>query len=300
MTAPRDPNRLISDFLDEGMNELPDRSYDAVRTQIEHTRQRVVFGPWREDQMRRYAIFGIAAAAIVLVAVVGVRFLPTGGGVGVQPTPTSTPIPTPSPTAAAIVLPAAGALQAGSYYIDNDPVSHLNVKRATFTVPDGWTSSDPFVSKNQGEPGEVGFTTWVVTDVYTDACHWLNTSLTHVDSGPDALIRALRDQGGREEALGGWPWQGTVGGYSAEGIALVVPADLDTATCTGHILRYWPDPGPDFNGGLCCNLPGNTDFVYAVDIEGKTLAVVARHYAASSTADIAELDGVINSLRFEP
>jgi hypothetical protein len=241
-----------------------------------------------------------------------------GPAVTPSPTPSASPSPSPSPSAApsaapspapslspaavGLLLPASGSLAAGTYYYTLPDPSHIGstAKRITFTVPEGWANADPFVLKHHGEPGEVGFTTWVVTDVYTDACHWHDTLLTHVDSGPDALIRALRDQGGREEAAGGWPWQGTVGGFSAEGIALVVPADLDTTTCTGHILRYWPDPGPDFSGGLCCNLPGNTDFIYAVDINGRTLAVVARHYAASSTADLAELDGVINSLRFEP
>ena len=32
MTAPRDPDRLIRAFLDEGPTELPDRAYDAVRS----------------------------------------------------------------------------------------------------------------------------------------------------------------------------------------------------------------------------------------------------------------------------
>ena len=84
MTAPRDPDRLISDFLDEGMNELPDRSYDAVRTALEQTRQRVVFGPWKEPTIMTATRFGIAAA-IALVAVVGIRFLPTApSGPGVR------------------------------------------------------------------------------------------------------------------------------------------------------------------------------------------------------------------------
>ena len=47
MTAPRDPDRLIRAFIDEGMTELPDRAYDAVRSHIDQTHQRVVIGPWR-------------------------------------------------------------------------------------------------------------------------------------------------------------------------------------------------------------------------------------------------------------
>jgi hypothetical protein len=58
MSVSRDPDRLISAYLEDGIDELPDRAYDAVRSEIDHTRQRVVLGPWREEQMRRYAIFG--------------------------------------------------------------------------------------------------------------------------------------------------------------------------------------------------------------------------------------------------
>jgi hypothetical protein len=310
MNAPRDIDPLISSYLEDGVDELPDRAFDAVRSDIEHTRQRFVFGPWREEQMQRYAIFGIAAAAIVLVAVVAIQFLPGNALIGGPPTstpslaPTLSPPPTsslpPAPTlapTAAIALPN-GALAPGSYFIDDPAV--IGVHRMIFTVPAGWANKDPFVSKNAGTPGEVDFTPWVVTDVYRDVCHWSNSSLFIVDSGPDALIRALRDQGGREEAQGGWPWTGTVAGYPAEGIALTVPADTKTADCSGGILRYWPDPGPDFTGGLCCNVPGNTDFVYAVDVAGKTVAVVARHYDATTPGDLAELDAVINSIHFEP
>jgi hypothetical protein len=45
MNVSHDPNRLIREFLDEGVSELPDRAYDAVRSHIDHTRQRVVIGP---------------------------------------------------------------------------------------------------------------------------------------------------------------------------------------------------------------------------------------------------------------
>ena len=94
-------------------------------------------------------------------------------------------------------------------------------------------------------------------------------------------------------------WSGTIGGHSAKGVELAVDADLDTSTCTNRNLRYWPDPGPDYSGGLCCNAPGNIDFVYAVDLNGQTMAVVARHYADSSAADLAELQAIVQSLTID-
>ena len=47
MTARRDPDRLIRDFLAEGQTELADPIYDVVRAEIDRKRQRVVIGPWR-------------------------------------------------------------------------------------------------------------------------------------------------------------------------------------------------------------------------------------------------------------
>ena len=57
MTARRDPESLIQAYLEDGPTELADRSYDAVRTEIDHRRQRVVIGPWRvptHEQLRSF------------------------------------------------------------------------------------------------------------------------------------------------------------------------------------------------------------------------------------------------------
>ena len=108
MTAPRNTDRLIREFLEEGRNELPDRAYDAVRAQIDHTRQRVFIGPWRFNLMNTYARYAIGAGAIVLVALLGIQLFSLGGGVGKStpsPAPTATPAPTPTPTAAPTAAP---------------------------------------------------------------------------------------------------------------------------------------------------------------------------------------------------
>ena len=96
MTAPRDTDRLISAFLAEGVDELPLRSYAAVRDHVERTRQRVVIGPWREPPMPVIARIALAAAAVVVAVAVGINLLPQGGGVaapGPSPTPTMTAAP---------------------------------------------------------------------------------------------------------------------------------------------------------------------------------------------------------------
>ncbi len=298
MTARRDPDRLIRTFLDDGPDELPDDSYDAVRAHIDHTRQRVVIGPWREQQMSNFARIGIAAAAVLAIAVVGVNLLPgQGPGFGQGPPPSPSPTATPSPSPVAELLPADVALDAGTYYIEDR--NFVAAERFTLTLPDGWaTDEDTFITKNQGEPGEVYLAPWVVSHIFSDACQWEGPrNLVDAGTTVDELVSALEDQEGRQASS---PTDVTVGGFPAKRIELTVPADLDTATCTNGNLRYWPQAGPDMSGGMCCNPPGNTDVLYVVDVDGRRTVVVARHYPDSSMEDRAELQAVVDSIEIDP
>lgn len=310
MSVSRDPDRLIGAYLEDGIDELPDRAYDAVRSEIDHTRQRVVFGPWREDQMRRYAIFGIAAAVIVLVAVVGIRFLPSNGGFAGPPAPTPTPSPTPSQTPLLTASPTAwpssgsGPVTAGRYYITDSHAT--NVTQLTFTVPDGWTNADN-IAKDAGTPGEVMFTTWAVSDIFTDACKWNETSIINVGTlepgglfvtgTAEQFVTALAQQKSRTASA---VTDTTVGDHPAKQIEMTVAPTLDTATCTDGNLRYWPDPGPDFSGGLCCNATGNIDVVTAVDLNDRVMVVIARHWPGSSSQNLAELQSIVDSIQIHP
>ena len=100
MTARRDPDRLIDAFLNEGAEQLHDQVYDAVRSSIEHRRQRVVLGPWRMPTLNKLVPIAIGVVAVVAVLFIGGRLMPTTtpGIIGAAPTPTATPAPTPSPT----------------------------------------------------------------------------------------------------------------------------------------------------------------------------------------------------------
>ncbi len=71
MTAHNDLDRQLNDFLRDGPTELPYESFDAVRDRTEQTRQRVVIGPWRLPDMNKIVGFGLAAAAVVAVVLIG-------------------------------------------------------------------------------------------------------------------------------------------------------------------------------------------------------------------------------------
>ncbi len=202
--------------------------------------------------------------------------------------------PASSATDAAVRLEGNGALAAGRYYLDDRYRYYTNANRLTFTVPAGWTSDDGLY-KDRDEPGQVRLITWVLTHVFSHVCQWG----TLVDAGTtvDEFVDALMEQEGWEASA---PTAVTVGGFPAKRIELTVPAELDTETCTNGVLRYWPGPGPDMSDGDCCNLPGNTDSVYVVDVAGNRLVAIARHYPGSSAENRAELQALVDSIEIEP
>jgi hypothetical protein len=303
MTARRDPDQQIKSYLEDGPAELPDRAYEAVRIQIDQTRQRAFIGPWRVPTLNNYARFGIAAAAVVLVAVVGFNLIPRSSGVG-GPAATATASPsatrptaeqTPEPSDAAVRLPFSdGDIAAGTYFMDD-----FTTTRSThlqFTVPAGWRVDDPGLTKGAEPATEVLFTPWVVSHIFANGCQWEEDEVVEVRT-VDEIVDALAEQSGREASV---PTDVTIGGLTAKRIELTVSPELDTSTCTNGNQRYWPGAGPDFSSGLCCNPAGNIDVVYVVDAAAAPLVLVARHYPGSSAEDVAELQSIMDSIQIEP
>lgn len=291
MSTQRSSDQIIHAFFQDGVDELPDRSFDAVRTAIDQTRQWAVVGPWKEPQIMTATRFALIAAAIAVLAVVAIRFLPSTN-IGPAPTPSPSPAPSPAPR----TLPASGPIQPGAYYV-SDP-ANLGVQRLTFDVPAGWTKAD-FIAKDSGSLNEVMFTEWVVKYVYPDACKWDNANVITTTTSAD-LVNAIAAQKNRTSSA---VTSTTIDGFPAQEVTLTVSPTLDASTCTNGNLRYWPgvnESGPDFGSGMCCNLAGNIDTVYVVDVNGKRIVLVARHYPGSSAQSLAELQSVVDSVRIEP
>jgi hypothetical protein len=298
MTAPRDPDRLIRAFLAEGQTELPDRAYDAVRDSIDHTRQRAVIGPWREPRMSNLVRIAIAAAAVLVVAVVGINFLPrstdNGGG------PLSSPTPSPSP----IVLPATGDLAAGTTYAIED--AKVTPARFTLSVPAGWETFDyALMGKTGGgtkDPSSfrTGFSPWLVANVYADPCQWQTSTFAITGSNPtvDQLATALSQQVGRS---GSAPVDVTLGGYSGKKVDLSVPTDFDKSTCDNAIFKTWLEGGAGGGGdGGFVHGPGQRNTVYILDINGTPLVIDTMYMPTATAADKAELQAVVDSVSFAP
>jgi hypothetical protein len=118
MNAERDVTRIVRSWLEEGVTALPDRVLDTVLDQVPATPQRRPrWSPRRFAPMNRVFLTASAAAAVLVVVILGYNLLPRSGGVGTQPTvapsPSTNPSPSPSPAAPPITGPIVGTWTTG-------------------------------------------------------------------------------------------------------------------------------------------------------------------------------------------
>ena len=283
MTDDRSLERAARSWLEEGPTLAPDRPVEAALALIETTRQeRDLRIPWRYQPMNNSLRLALGAAAVVVVALVGVTLLPslTSPGPEVTLSPTSTAAPAPSPT----VLLREGPLTAGTYITSSAfPVS------VTVTVPDGWGALRVGSTVTVLETEEAFLSFWIVQDAGRDPC-----SLGGVEDspvGPTAadLASALADAPGFDAPD---PVQMSIGGLDALYTELVGPL----AECAEPEPELWraPDGSCRCIGGVVGRFR-----LWIVDVDGTRLVVDVQDGGATeiSEAALAELQAIIESLQ---
>jgi hypothetical protein len=304
MTASRDPDRLIHEFLLEGEEQLQDQVYDAVRAEIEQKRQRAGIGPWRFPEMNKFLAIGLGSAAVVVALLIGAQLLgsPDGGlNVGGDPTPTaspeSTPEPTPSPSA-----------DAGSAYVIADG-QEANPEDAypplTVTLPAGWGIDDPtgVVVKDSADAPEGAFIiTFAEREywVYGDPCQWSTTRPDSPSTTVDQVVAALTAQASRSASQ---PVDITVDGYAGKSITLHVPDDAAFDECDDGTFGSWSSIDPEFgDDGVSpsrhAQAPGQTDTLYILDLDGVIMIIDTSYYPGTSAEDVAALETIVESGSF--
>ena len=94
MTTGHDPQtRIVLSWLREEAHENPEHMLLRALDEVDATPQRRSWPAWRSNSMNTYAKLIVAAAAVLVVAVVGYQFLPASGGVGGEPTIAPSPSP---------------------------------------------------------------------------------------------------------------------------------------------------------------------------------------------------------------
>lgn len=290
MSTDREVTRIVRSWLEEGVTALPDRVLDAVLDQVPATRQRRASWPaWRLRQMNTPIRIAAAAAAVLILAVVGVTLAPKFGGVGgtggspSTPAPTVTPAPTSGPTSAP-TLPASGAITPGTYRLDF----------ITVTVPAGWSAGAGVGKPDAGPPNGMLVNTWRdITVVYNDPCHWQTTA---VSVGPtvDALVAALVAQKRGSTVT---PVDVTISGYRGKEFDLVVPLNVKVADCDGGYYKSFTEAsgGDRYNQG-----PGQHDLFDILDVNGQPLVIKRSFWPTNTPADLAELKAIFDSIKVTP
>jgi hypothetical protein len=288
MSTDRDVTRIVRSWLDEGVTALPDRVLDAVLDQIPATSQRrATWWPaWRVPLLNNTALrFGLAAAALVLVTIAGIRLLP-GLNSGGDVTPTLSPTPTPTPQvlgnspldAGNVVATGFGASESVSF---------------TFTVPEGWEGfSRVCVLPITGTvaPDGMGICFGEVNaGLYSDPCHG-STGQADVPVGPtvEDLANALAQQTVYETTT---PTDVTLGGYSGKRMDLHLPSDV--ASC--DLGEFYP-----WGGSIYAQGPENQWHLWILDVKGDRVVIIATSFPGTSAEDLAEQQAIVDSIRIEP
>jgi hypothetical protein len=273
MTVRRAPEAIIRAVLADGPSELPERAYESVAEAIRGTRQRRVLGRVGETTLFRFGRFGLAAAAVVIVAVVMADVIPRWSAIG-----TSEPGHVVS-----MPLPYEGPLAAGTYH------AAPAAQAVSFTVPAGWeVSGGPWVRQSGHEATvDVGF--MAAEAVYADPC-------AHVVATPkpgrsvDDLAAALQTIPGVAATA---PRPAAIGGRMGQYLELRLPRELG---CESH--EYWMFGLPATGSLYWPSSPGETARVWIIGTQDdQRLVIVASNPASAAQADLDEQTQVIESIR---
>ena len=239
----------------------------------------------RHEHLRKLAI---AAAAVVVVGIVGFNLLPSFGVIGgpfTPPSSTGPPAATLGPTPSSST-----EIEPGSYVISTPQV------RARLTMPAGWSGGETNVWRlpPDGYRGmlELAVTPFEVSLAVADVCTD-EVDVDFVEVGPTAedLTSALANQIGVERS---GPTDLMLGGYPTKKFVLTLLPECPGAQ--GH--AFWADATRTYGFAFEARRDGGT--VYVVDVNGERLVIASQYRDAASAEDIAQLEAITASIVIEP
>ena len=239
--------------------------------------------------MNSIARFGLAAAVIAIVTVLGFSYLvaPNIGAPNLfdsSPTPSPSPTPTPQPLGDAPLDP--GPVVATGFGASESVTF-------TFTVPDGWVGFGGVsvlpVSGTEAPDGMGIGLGEVNAGLFGDPCRWA-AGEPEIPVGPTVqdLANALASQTAYESSD---PVDVSLGGYSGQRVDLQLPSDV--ASCDNGEFYPWV-------GSIYAQGPENRWNVWILDVEGERIVVLATYFPGTSAEDVAEQQAIIDSLVIEP
>lgn len=302
MSTDRDVTRIVQSWLKEDAHEDPERVLDGVRRQLDTTRQRRA--GWlarRYPDMNNAIRILVAAAAVVVVAFVGIRLTSPGssGGAVATPTPTITATPTVTPSPAVTPSPGpavgrlpAGALTAGRYLI-KVPDAPLDV---ALTIGSGWNAHTWYINSDEFDAAVAFF---VVANVYKDICDprgGLPTASLLPDPpiGPtvDDLVSALDAQVNTDLSTA---VDVVVGGYAGKRVTIKESDPYDHCIGDAEPRPMWTSPSGEKGRHM---QPGALDTLWIVNVDGQRVVILTVPSDPSDLEATARIAAVIDSMTF--
>ena len=272
MSADRDVTRIVRSWLEDGATALPDRVLDSVLDQLPATSQRRSRWPARRAQpMTSLFKLALSAAAVVVVMVAGLSFLPLGrsgsGGVGV-----ASPSPEPSQN-----LPPDRMSVAGS------------TVRANVDLPDDWDNNEFVANTGTTDTGGMRMILSVIDNTFEDPCSHAQRA-PKVGSTVQSVATALTEI---PSTTATDPVAVTVAGHEGTYLELTIPAALP---CQADQFYLWQD-SPGATWWLLA--PSEVIQFWILDVEGTPVAIAASSWPATNQATRAEFQGILDSIVFD-
>jgi hypothetical protein len=278
MNQHSDIDRVLSRWLEDGPNTMPDRVVGVVAGRIGRQPQRragrLLGRPIMNTQIKLIA----AAAAAVVLAVAGWNLLPRTGSIGGPPTaaPTAPPLPD-------------GMVHAGDYVlraVSGDSMTFV------ITAPEGWQGFGGFFlggPRAGAPPDGVGISVNHDPEVVSDPCDSSAHTPAPGGSAPsvDQLVAAIS---ARTDLVVSGLADTSLAGYAGKRLDVQFPATL---ACESQYVFAEPK-------GLYANGPANRWRVWLLDVRGQTAVVVLLDYAATPAATRTAAEAAIASLRITP
>ena len=312
MNPSSDVELVIRSYLADTGDRAPDRVLEDVAARIARQPRRRSWRLSGRPFMNSYAKLGLAAAAIVVVAVVGYSVLPRAGTGPGAPTAAPSVAPTPSPTAVAPsptlgsgALPS-GRLAAGHYTITEIP-DFAGLEIAA-DIPAGWQGYPEIpalVSPAQGSANGALIGFMKVDGLFSDPCHWdvdgtgAETQPGDIEVGPtvDDLVTAIRANTAYTSST---PSPFSLGGYDGAEIELRLPGQDVLDTCDVSVT----DPGDGkylpFPNGFWAQGPNNLWRLFIVDVAGARLVTMLNYFDDVPRADVDVARAIIESFVITP
>jgi hypothetical protein len=189
MTTERDPGtRIVLSWLREETHENAERVLLRALDEVDTTPQRRSWWPaWRTNPMNPYAKLVAAAAAVLVVAVVGYQFLPRNGGFG------GPPMVAPSPTSAMLARGTFTAQVGGGYSVELDATGGASSVAGSMKVSSHGTNT--------------GYTVALECSRTIDGLLWIGgdvTQSTYSDAPAGTRAAIVLKRGSPVEAIFAW------------------------------------------------------------------------------------------------